>query len=59
MMTDTNPEGPISKRPVTTDKDWHTRIQRAKNAREQGQKAREGKPPVNPIPRTPLSLKHG
>lgn len=35
--------------------DWFDRIQRAKLAREQGRKAREGQPPLDPIPRRPLT----
>ena len=56
MMTDPKQEEPVCRRPSVVDEDWFTRIQRAKNAREQGQKAREGKPPVNPFSRMPLSL---
>ena len=38
------------------DEDWFDRIQRAKSAREQGRRAREGKAPVSPMPSTmPLS----
>ncbi len=58
MMNNTKPEEPIGRRLTAADEDWFTRIQRAKTAREQGQKAREGKPPVNPLPRKPLSLNH-
>ena len=56
MMIHPKQEGPIGRRPTEVDEDWFIRIQRAKHAREQGQKAREGKPPVNPLSRTPLSL---
>lgn len=58
MMINPKQEEPIGTRPTEVDEDWFIRIQRAKNAREQGQKAREGRPPVNPIPRMPLSLNH-
>lgn len=58
MMINQKQEEPIGRRPTEVDEDWFTRIQRAKTAREQGQKAREGKPPVNPLSRTPLSLNH-
>ena len=38
------------------DEDWFDRIQRAKRAREQGRRAREGKARVSPMPSTmPLS----
>ena len=38
------------------DEDWFDRIRRAKSAREQGRRAREGKAPVSPMPSTiPLS----
>ena len=38
------------------DKDWFDRIRRAKSAREQGRRAREGNAPVSPVPSTmPLS----
>ena len=55
MMTNLKREEPIGGRPTEVGEDWFTRIQRAKSAREQGQKAREGRPPVDPIPRTPQS----
>ena len=58
MMINPKQKEPIGTRPTEVDEDWFIRIQRAKNAREQGQKAREGRPPVNPIPRMPLSLNH-
>ncbi len=58
MMIDPKQEEPVGKRPVEIDEDWFIRIQRAKTAREQGQKAREGRPPVNPLSRVPLSLNH-
>ena len=58
MMTDPKQEEPIGRRPTEVDENWFTRIQRAKTAREQGQKARESRPPVNPLSRTPLSLNH-
>ena len=58
MMINPKQEEPVGRRPAEVDEDWFTRIQRAKTAREQGQKAREGKPPVNPLSRTPLSLKY-
>ena len=58
MMTKPKQEEAIGRRPIEVDEDWFVRIQRAKTAREQGQKAREGKPPLNPIPRVPLSLSH-
>ena len=58
MMTNQKQEEPVGRRPTEVDEDWFTRIQRAKAAREQGQKAREGRPPVNPLSRTPLSLNH-
>ena len=48
----------VGKPPAEVDEDWFTRIQRAKIAREQGRKAREGRPPVNPLSRPPLSLRH-
>ena len=57
-MINAKQEEPVGRRPAEVDEDWFIRIQRAKTAREQGQKAREGKTPVNPIPRTPLSLNH-
>ena len=56
MMINPKQGEPIGTRPTEVDEDWFIRIQRAKNAREQGRKAREGRPPVNPIPRMPLSL---
>ena len=56
MMTNQKQEEPVGRRPAEVDEDWFIRIQRAKTAREQGQKAREGRPPVNPLSRTPLSL---
>ncbi len=43
----------VGKRPTEVDEDWFIRIQRAKTAREQGRKAREGRPPVNPLSRPP------
>ena len=58
MMTRPKQEDPLDRRPTEVDEDWFTRIQRAKAAREEGQKAREGRPPLNPIPRKPLSLNH-
>ena len=58
MMTEPKQQRAISKRPIEIDEDWFIRIQRAKIAREQGQKARDGKPVLNPIPRIPLSLSH-
>lgn len=58
MMTTPKQERPVGRRPTEVDEDWFTRIARARTAREQGQKAREGKPPVNPFSRTPLSLNH-
>ena len=58
MMTNQKSKEPIGRRPAEVDEDWFTRIQRAKTAREQGRKAREGRPPVNPLSRTPLSLNH-
>lgn len=57
-MIDAKQEEPVGRRPAEVDEDWSIRIQRAKTARERGQKAREGKPPVNPIPRMPLSVNH-
>ena len=51
-------ETAVGKPPAEVDEDWFTRIQRAKIAREQGRKAREGRPPVNPLSRPPLSLRH-
>ena len=57
-MTNPKPEEPVRRPPTEVDDDWFTRIQRAKAAREQGQKAREGNPPVDPIPRMPLSPRH-
>jgi len=67
-MTDQKPEGqvttsqeseePVVRRPVEVDQDWFIRIQRAKAAREQGRKAREGRPLVNPLSRPPLSRRH-
>ena len=53
MMTDQKQEEPVVRRPTEVDEDWLTRIQRAQTARERGQKAREGRPPVNPLSRTP------
>ena len=42
--------------PRAYDPDWRERIERAKSAREDGRKAREGKPVVFPIDdRRPLS----
>lgn len=58
MMTNPKPEEPACRPPTEANEDWAIRIERAKAAREQGQKAREGKPPLNPIPRMPLSLNH-
>ena len=58
MMTNPKQEEPIGRRPTEIDEDWFTRIQRAKTAREQGRKAREGRPPVISVPRMPLSLNH-
>ena len=58
MMTNPKPEEPVRRPPTEVDDDWFTRIQRAKAAREQGQKAREGNPPADPIPRMPLSPRH-
>ena len=58
MMTNPKPEEPVHRPPTGVDEDWFTRIQRAKIAREQGQKAREGNQPVNPIPRMPQSPRH-
>ena len=58
MMKNTKPEVPIGKRATAAHEDWFTRIQRAKIARAQGQMAREGKLPVNPIRRAPLSRNH-
>ena len=46
----------VNEQPNTTHDDWFIRIQRAKKAREQGQKAREGKPITNPIANTLLPL---
>ena len=57
MMTDQKQEGPVGKRPAQVSEDWFVRIQRAKMAREQGRKARESRPPVNPFSR-PLPLNH-
>ncbi len=57
-MTNPKQEEPVGTRPAAVDEDWFTRIQRAKTAREQGRKAREGKPPLSPIPRMPLPLNH-
>jgi len=51
-------ETAVSKPPAEVDEDWFTRIQRARIAREQGRKAREARPPVNPLSRPPLSLRH-
>lgn len=56
-MTNPEQERAISNRPPKVDEQWFTRIQRAKTAREQGRKAREGKTPVNPLSRGPLSVK--
>ena len=36
--------------PTKVDEHWFIRFHRAKTAREQGQKAREGRPPANPSP---------
>ena len=47
----------IENRRTKVDEQWFTRIQRAKTAREQGRKAREGKAPVDPLSRPPLSVK--
>lgn len=58
VMTNQKPEEPVVRRPRAANEDWFTRIQRAKTAREQGRKAREVKPPVNPLSRPPLSLRH-
>ena len=58
MMINSKQEEPVGRRPAEIDEDWFIRIQRAKTAREQGQKAREGRPPVNPLSRVPLSLNH-
>ena len=58
MMRNPKQEEPVDRRPTEVSEDWFTRIQRAKTAREQGQKAREGRPPVNPIPRMPQSQSH-
>ena len=58
MMTNNKPEEPVRRPPTEVDEDWFNRIQRAKTAREQGQKAREGNPPINPIPRVPQSPRH-
>ena len=59
MMTQPKQDEPLGRRPTEVDEDWFIRIQRAKNAREQGQMARAGKPPVNPLSRMPLSVIHG
>ena len=58
MMINPKQEQPVGSRPTEVGDDWFTHIQRAKSAREQGKKAREGNPPVNPLSRTPLSLNH-
>ena len=58
VMANQKSEEPVVRRPTEVNQDWFTRIQRAKTAREQGRKAREGRPPVDPISRTPLSLRH-
>ena len=44
MMTNPKPEEPVRRPPTEVDDDWFTRIQRAKAAREQGQKAPRRKP---------------
>lgn len=45
---DTQTEGavPAAGRPKWYDPDWQERIERARNAREEGRKARQGKPIV-------------
>ena len=58
VMTNQESEEPVVRRPTEVNQDWFVRIQRAKAAREQGRKAREGRPPVNPLSRPPLSLRH-
>ncbi len=57
-MTNQKQEAHVVKRPTEVDEEWFNRIRRAKTAREQAQKAREGRPPVNPLSRTPLPLNH-
>ena len=39
--------------PPGYDEDWHEKVERAKRAREEGRKAREGKPVVFTWPRYP------
>jgi hypothetical protein len=51
MMPKTGTQKAIPK-PRQADADWFDRIQRAKDAREQSQKAREGKPATFSLPRT-------
>lgn len=58
VMTNQESKEPVVRRPTEVNQDWFIRIQRAKAAREQGRKAREGRPPVNPLSRPPLSLRH-
>lgn len=55
-MTKPKQEEPAVKRPPEVHEDWFDRIQRAKLAREQGRKAREGQPPLDPIPGRHLPL---
>ena len=58
MTSHPKQDEPAGRRPAEVDENWFTRIQRATHAREQGRKAREGKPPVNPLSGTPLSPNH-
>ena len=58
MTTDPKQKDTAIKPPTEVDERWFTRIQRAKIAREQGRKARESNPPVNPLSRPPLSPNH-
>jgi len=57
-MTNQESEEPVVRQPTGVNEDWFIRIQRARVAREQGRKAREGRPSVNPLSRPPLSLRH-